>query len=196
MILSSILGIISGVGGSALTSILNLKTQKEKNKHELNLISAETNAMIAETESNIKIAEVKTKGLIEIADNKTFSLSQQFGNKVNVSNELIEKLFEKKWTTFFGVLLVFLLGIIDVIRSAMRPAITIVLTIVTTYITYNSIAIVMQDNSLFSSDQIFQLISSIHCIFSPISIIILDGKQGIKPLISFLLIVRPITFPL
>jgi hypothetical protein len=161
MILSSILGIISGVGGSALTSILNLKTQKEKNKHELNLISAETNAMIAETESNIKIAEVKTKGLIEIADNKTFSLSQQFGNKVNVSNELIEKLFEKKWTTFFGVLLVFLLGIIDVIRSAMRPAITIALTFITAYITYNSIEIVMQDNTLFTSGQIFQLISSI-----------------------------------
>jgi len=161
MILESIFGIITGLGGSVATGIMNHRTQKLKNEHDIALIQAETNAMIAETEANIKITEQQVARDLELSANDNFRMSQEFGNRVNVSSQLIEKLFERRWTTVFGVLLTFLLGLVDVVRTGMRPAITIVLMVITAYITQQSVAIVMQNNNMLTSDQVFNLISSI-----------------------------------
>lgn len=161
MILESILGIVTGLGGSIATGVMNLKTQKLKNAHEIAMVQAETNAMIAETEANIKITEQQVQRDLELAANENFLVSQEYGNRVNVSNQLIEKLFEKRWTTIFGVLLTFLLGVVDVLRSGMRPAITITLMVITAYITQNSIQIVMQNNDILTPDQVYELIASI-----------------------------------
>lgn len=161
MIFESILGIITGLAGSISTGVMNIKTQKLKNAHDVAMVEAETNAMIAETNANIKITEQEVARDLERAAVDSFDTSQELGNRVNVSNQIIEKLFERKWTTFFGVLLVFLLGMVDVIRTAMRPAITIVLMLITANITARSVEIIMQNGTLLTSTQVYDLIGSV-----------------------------------
>jgi hypothetical protein len=161
MILTSILGVITGLGGSIATGIMNIKTQKLKNDHDIAMIQAETSAMIEETKAKITITETEVAGELAKADQESFDTSQKLGNRVNINNSIIERLFERNWTTIPGVLIVFLLALVDVLRSGMRPAITITLMIVTTYLTYNSIEIVVQNGDVFTPEQVFEMMNNI-----------------------------------
>lgn len=62
-------GVITGLVGGVVTSITNFKIQKEKNKHELAMLSAETEAMQAETAANIQITETKVQGDLAMVEN-------------------------------------------------------------------------------------------------------------------------------
>uniref|UniRef100_A0A6M3J1Q6 Uncharacterized protein n=1 Tax=viral metagenome TaxID=1070528 RepID=A0A6M3J1Q6_9ZZZZ len=143
MIVETILGVVTGIGGSLVTGIMNYKTQKLKNEHDLAIIRAETDAMVAEANANIQITQAQVEGEIEIADSKAYAISQHEGNKDALKEAYVVRLFETQgWFRFFTVpaaaLLVVLLGLVDIFRKMMRPGITAYLAGVTTWITYKA----------------------------------------------------------
>jgi len=134
-------GVVTGLVGSIVTSVVNFKTQKLKNQHEIAKIEAETKSMIAETNANIKITETQVQGELQKAESEIFAETvKQAGTKV-VSDDLISKLFDSPWTTAFGVILVTLLGFIQVLKSAVRPGLTTYLIILTSWITFKAYTI-------------------------------------------------------
>jgi hypothetical protein len=144
MIIETILGVVTGIGGSLVTGIMNYKTQKLKNTHDLATIKAESDAMVAEANANIQITQAQVEGEVEIADSKAYAISQREGNKDALKDAYVMKLFEvkSKFLRLFavptGVFLIFLLGIVDVFRKAMRPGLTAYLVGVTAWITYKA----------------------------------------------------------
>lgn len=161
MIGSAISGILSGLGGSLLTNVFNIFSQKQKNKHDIAMADVRIRELKAEHEANIQQITVEGNIKQELAAEASFSTSQRYGNKTAAPTKLIGKLFESNWTKIFGVVLVFLLGIVDVIRTSIRPAITIVLMYITGYITFQYISFVEIDVNLVDKTQVLLILDSI-----------------------------------
>jgi len=154
-------GVLTGLIGSIVTSITNYRLQKLNNQHEIAKIEAETNAMIAEAKANIEITETKVQGDLAISENQIFSETIRQSGRRQVSNELIAKLFDSRWTSWLGSLLVLLLGIVDVLKSAIRPTLTIYLIGVTTWITFTAYTILQLHNNAIDVDQALQLFNDV-----------------------------------
>jgi hypothetical protein len=139
--LDVLLGGITGLLGSITTGIMNYKTMKLKNEHELNMVKAETDAMKIEAEMNIAVTKAEIEGAVELADAQTYMKGQSVGNQQAFSDKWIDKLFSVQgWTKCFAVPMAVILavsfGFVDFLRGVMRPAITIYLTGMTSVITW------------------------------------------------------------
>ena len=161
MILSALGGTISGLLGSLATNVFNFFSQKEKNKHEIELIKARTQERIEEAKAHIQTLQIQSEIAQEKANSDIYQLSQKLGNRTAAPSQLIEKLFDSKWTVWLGSLLVFLLGMVDVIRAAIRPGVTIVLLLTTGYLTYQNIQFMQQNGNLITAGMVQMVIESI-----------------------------------
>jgi hypothetical protein len=160
-IVSGLAGILSGVGGSLISNIFNLFTTKEKNRHDIALIDARIREIEAESKAKIQEVQIQAEIQQEIANQNSFDLSQKYGNRPLIESEMILKLFESKWTAWLGSLLVFLMGIVDIARAAMRPAITVVLMLITGIITWQHLQIVDENRGLIDTAMVSMIIESI-----------------------------------
>lgn len=160
-LISGLAGILSGVGGALITNLFNLFTTKQKNKHEIDLIDARIREMTKEAELHIQEVQIQADIQQEISSQKSFDLSMEYGNKALVDSDMILKLFESKWTAWLGSLLVFLMAVVDVVRAAMRPAITIVLMLITGVITWQHLQIVNANTTLVTGAMITMILESI-----------------------------------
>jgi hypothetical protein len=138
MIIESLIGVLTGTLGTALTSFLSFKAQKEKNKHEQVMVKLQTDAMIAEANANIRVTEANVAGELEKMDSEIYKASVELGNKVALDDKVLMKLFESKWTYVFGVILALLLGIVDFVKHALRPALTAYLMVIASIVTWQS----------------------------------------------------------
>lgn len=134
MITETLLGVLTGFAGNIVTSFTNLKAQKLKNAHEVAMLAAQTEATIKEAEANIRITETQIAGEIEKAETAAYleSMKQSTGES---ANKLVEKLLTgNKFSVWVGMLLTFLLGIVDFLKGLVRPGLTIYLVALTTVI--------------------------------------------------------------
>lgn len=160
-LISGLAGVISGVGGSLISNIFNLFSTKEKNKHEIALVDARIREIEAESKAKIQEVTINAQVQQEIANQNSFDLSQQYGNRPLIESEMILKLFESKWTKWVGAILVMLMGVVDILRAAMRPAITIVLMYITGYITWQHLKIVDANKQLIDAAMVSMIFESI-----------------------------------
>jgi hypothetical protein len=160
-ILSGLAGILSGVGGSLISNIFNHFSKKEDHKHEIALIDARIREMRAESEKNIQELKIQSEIQQEIAAQGSFDLSQKYGNKSLINSEMILKLFESRWTRWMGVILVFLMGVVDLVRAAMRPGITIALMIITGLMTWQYVQIAINNRDLIDAATITMIFDSV-----------------------------------
>lgn len=158
---SGLLGVVTGLVGNALTSYTNLKTQKLKNDHEIKMVEVETNAMIAETEANLKITEKQIEGDLLKAEEANYSTVLKEGNKQLLSDNVLLKMYSSPWTAWIGVVISFLLGFLDVIKGFMRPGLTIYLVVLTSYITIYSKEILESKQELMTIVAAQELFSSV-----------------------------------
>lgn len=173
MILTDLLGatgagVITGLIGNVFTAFTNIKMQKIKNErdaqkdqHEISMLSAETKAMIAEADANIKINEAKIQGELELLDGEIYKTSIKEGNKRDLSNKTIDYLLSKAWLMPFGVILVMLLGLVDFLKSFMRPGLTAYLVALTSWITYKAMEIITAHQTLLSTEQAMALFMNV-----------------------------------
>ena len=141
MLLTTILGGVTGLVGNVISSIMTYKTQKLKNVHEESMLKLETAAMRAEAEANIRITQAQIEGEVEMADSQAYMQSIVHGNKNMFDQKWVDSLFavEGKWRilTFpIGCFEAVMFGFVDWLRGFMRPALTLYLTGLTTVITW------------------------------------------------------------
>lgn len=161
MVLSGIIGVVTGLIGNIVTSITNLKTQKLKNAHEEKLISLRTNAMLAETDAKIRITEAKVRGKITEIEEETYKSGIVVGNKDLLEKGVIAKLLEGKWTKWLGLVLTFFMGVVDVLKGFIRPVLTLYLVGLTTWITYYAADILSAKEALLSSTEASKLFNDV-----------------------------------
>ena len=142
MILTTILGGLTGLVGNIVTGVMNYKTMKLKIEHEAVMVKLETEAMKEEAKMQIAITKAEIEGAVELADSQAYMATIKSGQKAMFSEKWIDKLFsvEGKFGRFFAIpAAVFLalgFGFVDWLRGFMRPAMTIYLIGMTTVITW------------------------------------------------------------
>jgi hypothetical protein len=133
----------------------------QKDEHEIKMVEAETTAMVTEANANIKINEAKIQGDLEILDGEIYKTSIKEGNKRDVSNKTIDYLLSTPWLMPFGVILVMLLGLVDFLKSFMRPGLTAYLVALTSWITYKAMEIITAHQTLLSTEQAMALFMNV-----------------------------------
>ena len=154
-------GVVTGLIGSIATGISNYKMQKLNNEHKVKMVEVETNAMIAETKAEIQVTETKVQGELAKQDAQIYHETVRQEGKRIVSNEMIAKLFESKWTAWLGSLIVFILSIVETLKALIRPGLTLYLVGVTTWITMMAYHILTINENLISADQALELFNQV-----------------------------------
>lgn len=186
MILESVLGVVTGLIGNITTSFFNMKAQKEKNKHELAMVEAETKAMIAEKEANIKITEAEVAAEVERMDAKIYNESQKQASEPALDDKILEKLFASKWTKPVAVLISFLLGIVDFLKHLMRPGLTAYLVFLTSWLTYEAAQIIQAKQELLTADAAMDLFDNVTNIIIYLTVSVVTWWFGDRRVAKFL----------
>ncbi|GJM64904.1 hypothetical protein [Persicobacter diffluens] len=145
---STILGSVTGLLGNLATAFLNARMQKLKNRHELEMRKIDIAERKAEADLQMRIEESRTAKAIELAEAHAFNLSQKFGNKTLISSKAISKLFDSPFTAWLGSFLIFLQGLIDSYRAAIRPLLTTYFVVLTSWLTYEAVRIISLKESI------------------------------------------------
>lgn len=149
VILSSILGGLTGVVGSVATAYSNYKIKKldleEKklnNEFELSKIDKTAQYNLQNTKLQIDIEKTKYEGKQEEINSEAFLASVKTINTNNlISDKLISMLFNvegplKYLSIFIGIILITFIVLIELLQKLIRPGITIFYTISMFYIIY------------------------------------------------------------
>lgn len=169
--LDIILGGVTGLIGNAFTTWFKYKNSKMEYDHKEKMVDLETQAMLKESEMQIKVTTARIEGEVELADSAAFDTAQKAGNKQLFADKWIDMIManrDRKWTGWFfgllGTLIAAGFAFVDWLNGIMRPALTIYLVGASSYITYLAWRI-MQDVGLgtFTAAQalgIFQQVTS------------------------------------
>jgi len=125
---SALLGSLSGVVGHWFKT----KEEKDRRSHEAVMLELtmkrdklNSELAIAEIEANLKVTEVITEGNLLVSEAKDFNSVVASLNKNALAPSVLETLLEGGWgARFFGVWLAFMLGLVDILRGIVRPALT------------------------------------------------------------------------
>ena len=159
MLFETIFGGVTGLIGSVVGGIFKYKTmkaqielKKAEHSHEMNMVKAESDAMIAEAKANIAITRAQVEGAVDLKDAEAYVASQKEGNKQLFSSAWVNKLFsvQGKWqiiTLPLAMLVATLFGFTDFLRGVIRPVLTIYLCGATTWVTHMAWTI-MQANQV------------------------------------------------
>lgn len=161
MIVEGVLGVVTGLVGNILTSYTNYKMLKLKNEHEKAMVVAETEAMIKETEANIRITEAEVQGEIAKIEETNYGTNIKLGNKQALESSVLTKLFESKWTSWAGTILALLLGMVDVLRTSIRPALTLYLVAMTSWLTLEATTLIQAKGNILTGAQAQDLFSDV-----------------------------------
>jgi len=127
---SAVFGSISGVVGHWFKS----KEERDKREHDAKMFSLQmdrdklnSELSIAEINANLRVVEVQTEGMLLAEEAKGFNKVVATLNKNLLAPSILELLLNSRWYSpqrFFGVMLALMLGVVDVIRGLVRPALT------------------------------------------------------------------------
>jgi len=136
-------GGITGLFGTLVTSVLNFFSQRERNKHEKEMARIQIDMLRAQTDASIKIVQAQVQGAVELQDSVAFTKSQQYGNDRIFSSSWIDKMLAVKgWTAWLSYpiayIIIILFGLVDFLKSLMRPGITLYMMAASTWITYTA----------------------------------------------------------
>ena len=151
MLIEGIAGAISGLVGSIVTAVTNYKTQKLKNEHDVTMAKIQKESMLAEAKIGMQVTKQQIEGELEKADADIYEENVKLGNSRAISSAAIEKLLEGKKTKWIGAFIIFLLGMADAMRSAMRPLLTVYLVGITSWITFEASSILTAKQALISA---------------------------------------------
>jgi len=144
---TTLFGGLTGLVGTVWSSYnqrkvkaLEMDDRDKERAHEVAMIEAESEAMMAESEANIKITRTRVEGEIEVAEVAAFTESQKADRVRVFDSGYMDRLFDmdgwaRLFTIPFGVLLAMLFGLADAFKSMARPGITAYLLGVSTWIT-------------------------------------------------------------
>ncbi|MCP3941536.1 MAG: hypothetical protein GY710_08655 [Desulfobacteraceae bacterium] len=155
---SSILGGVTGLIGTIWSSYnqrkikaLEMEDRDKQRSHEVSMVKAESDAMIAESQAQIQITTARVGGEIELAETQAFAGSLEAGRGKIFDASYMDRLFEVKgWVRFLsipaGVFLAIFFGFVDFTKEMARPGITVYLLGLSTWITAKAWALLSRMN--------------------------------------------------
>ena len=164
-------GILGGLGTAWISyakekaeRAFKLEEAKNKRAHDLLMITAETDASIREIEANVKRDQVITEGQVVIAEsqgrNEAIVKSTQNFVKASLVNKMIFN--SNPWTLWLtmpiGVTIATLHGVIDMLRSLVRPVITYGSVGFCFFVTYISFEMYQKLGVVITPEQLFDII--------------------------------------
>lgn len=144
-------GGITGLLGTAISTVFSFVNQKQKNKHEYAMKRLDIEAMAKEAELNIKVTEAKVAGDLQLEEMKGYNETIRQNAIDKLTSSTLNRLFDSKWTTPIGVLIAFLFGVVDFVKAAIRPGITMYMTIAVTWLYFQAITIIGEDGFTYDT---------------------------------------------
>jgi|AAFY01.1.fsa_nt_gi hypothetical protein len=141
------LGGITGLAGTIWSSYnkrklaeLEMVDRDKQRSHDVAMVQAESDAMIAESKAQIEVVGARVSGAVELAETAAFTESLEAGRIRSFDSSYMDRLFAVEgWLRFFsvpaGVLLAIFFGLVDFIKDMARPGITFYLLGISTWIT-------------------------------------------------------------
>ena len=179
-------GVLTGLIGTVLTTFMNLRAQKLKNQHEVEMKRLDIQAMIEEAHAQIQITETQVSGELEKMDASAYVESQKYGNQTALQSETLNKLFDNKWTMWIGVIIVMLLGFVEFLRTGIRPIATLYFTALTTWITYQSIQMLELKQQLLTVEMALSTYTNVSSIVIYLTVSMLTWWFGDRRVAKFL----------
>jgi hypothetical protein len=139
--LDVIFGGVTGLLGTVIGQIFKYKTAKIENEHERGMLQLETQAMIQEAEMQIQVTKSRVEGEIELAELSSYEESIRSGQKSMFGKGWLDKMFVIPGkmgavAKFFAVFIAIAFAGVDILRSLMRPVLTIYTMAAASYLTY------------------------------------------------------------
>ncbi|CAG36738.1 unknown protein [Desulfotalea psychrophila LSv54] len=168
-------GGITGLAGTIWSSWnqrkireLDMKDRAQGREHELKLVQAESQAMLAETEANIRVARVQTEGALHLAETEAYAAHLIVANKPTLSTALAGKLFSTTgWVAILaqpaGVFICILFGLVDTVKGFARPGITLYLLILSTWISRRAWSILESSGGALTTTQSAEIVTQVTC---------------------------------
>jgi len=164
-------GILGGLGTAWLKYSddkaerqFRLAELKSKQKHEVEMIKAETDAAVREVEANIRKTKIATEGQIELAETAGRNQAIERLSKNTIESSFLEKMLFKShgWKSYFaipiGLLIITLQGFVDILRTLVRPVITYGSVGFSMYVTYYAFTMYQQMGLQLSSEDLYHII--------------------------------------
>lgn len=146
-IATTLLGGVTGLVGTIWSSYnnrkmkaLEMEDRDKQRSHEVNMVKAESEAMIAESKAQIQITTARVGGEIELAETQAFTDSLAAGRTRIFDASYMDRLFAAEgWVKYIsipaGVVLSMFFGFVDFTKEMARPGITAYLLGISTWIT-------------------------------------------------------------
>ena len=139
--LDIIFGGVTGLLGTVLGQFFKYKTAKMEHEQERGMVQLETQAMIQEAEMQIQVTKSRVEGEVELAEISAYEESLRSGQKSMFGKEWLDKMFVMPGkmgavAKFFAVFIAIAFAGVDILRSFMRPALTIYTMGAASYLTY------------------------------------------------------------
>lgn len=159
MLIETILGVATGLIGNVVTSITNLKTQKLKNAHDIEMRKYDIQEREQEGKIQIAVDSNRLEGEMEKIEADAYLQSMKVGNETLLTDGKMQALaIDKNW---LSRILAFLMGLVDIFRSSVRPGLTAYLVALTTLITMKSMEIITSKAALLTTIQAQEMFSNV-----------------------------------
>ena len=159
MLIETIMGVATGLIGNVVTSITNLKTQKLKNEHDLAMRKYDIEEREQEGRIQIAVDSNRLEGELEKIEADAYLQSMKVGNETLLTDGKLQALTtDKNW---LSRILAFLMGLVDIFRSSVRPGLTAYLVALTTLITMKSMEIITSKAALLTTIQAQEMFSNV-----------------------------------
>ncbi len=129
-------GVLSGLVGTALTSIMGFFTQRLKNKHDVAMAELDIKSMKMEAEMNIKVTRAKVEGEVELAEIESLKTSYSMLSQDLFDKSYMQYIMSKSWLAWLAIPITLGFAFVDFLKHLTRPALTIYLIGATTWLTY------------------------------------------------------------
>lgn len=166
-------GVLGGLGTAWISykkekeeRAYKLQVAKDKREHDLLMITAETDANIKEIEANVKRDQVITEGQVVMAESagRNEAIAKSTQNFVKAS--LVDKMIFNKsaWTVWLtapiGLLIATTHGLVDILRSLVRPVITYGSVAFCCYVTYIAFGMYKDLGVEITPEQLYNIIQT------------------------------------
>jgi hypothetical protein len=159
MLIETILGVVTGIAGNVVTSITNLKTQKLKNEQDLKMREYDIKERAQEATLQMAVDSNRLEGELEKLETDAYLQSMKIGNETLLTDAKLSALSsDGNW---LSRILAFLMGLVDIFRSSVRPGLTAYLVVLTTLITMKSMAIITAKTDLLTTMQAQEIFGNV-----------------------------------
>lgn len=149
---STILGTVTGLLGNVFTSVVTHKNKRMEQDHELKMRQMDLKERDLESDIALKLESAHLKRDIEAFESEMYKESISSENANTEELGLLSQMLGKRDKSFLTSALIAISSLAEILRSVMRPLLTLYFVILTSYLTHEAIVIIQHHGKLFTQE--------------------------------------------